>query len=163
MNKTKSRQQELIVEEMRELSSYLDGIPEALRTSGAFDAYHARFNLLRQELLVARLRETLEFSDELLDEAAPKVSTEIPTEMDDDLRPEYDLSELLKDGVRGKYAERFRAGKNLVLLDPDVAQAFPNDDAVNETLRLVIQMVKPPIGGQAEQPPHAGVEAVAEK
>lgn len=108
---TKSRQQELIAEEMRELSSYLDGIPEALRTSGAFDAYQARLNLLRQELLVARLRETLEFSDELLHEASPKVSTEISTDMDDDLRPEYDLSELVKDGVRGKYAERFRAGK----------------------------------------------------
>jgi len=53
----------------------------------------------------------------------------------DDLRPEYDLSELLKGGVRGKYAARFRAGKNLVLLAPDVAQAFPTDDAVNEALK----------------------------
>jgi len=110
---TKSRQQELIAEEIRELSSYLDGIPEALRTSGAFDSYQARLNLLRQELLVARLRETLEFSGESLPEASPKVSTEIPTEMDDDLRPEYDLSELLKNGVRGKYAERFRAVKKI--------------------------------------------------
>lgn len=70
---TKSRQQELIAEEIRELSSYLDGIPEALRTSGAFDAYQARLNLLRQELLVARLRETLEFAGESLDEASPKI------------------------------------------------------------------------------------------
>jgi hypothetical protein len=87
---------------------------------------------------------------------------EILTEMDDDLRPEYDLSELLKNGVRGKYAERFRAGKNLVLLAPDVAQAFPTDDAVNEALRLVIQMVKLPIGGRSEQPQHDSVQAVAE-
>ena len=148
---------------MQELSSYLDGIPEALRTSGAFDAYNARLNLLRQELLVARLRETLEFSDELLHEASPKVSIEISTDMDDDLRPEYDLSEILKDGVRCKYAERFRAGKNLVSLAPDVAQAFPTDEAVNETLRLVIQMVKLPDSGQAEQPQNASVQAVAEK
>jgi len=159
---TKSRQQEVIAEEMRELSSYLDGIPEALRISGAFDSYHARLNLLRQELLVARLRETLEFSGESLDEASPKVATEMPIEMNDDLRPEYDLSELLKDGGRGKYAERFRAGKNLVLLAPDVAQAFPTDEAVNEVLRLVIQMVKLPIGGRSEQPQHASVQAVAE-
>lgn len=62
------------------------------------------------------------------------------TEMDDELRPEYDLGMLLKDGVRGKYAERYRAGTNLVLLDPDVAKAFPDDAAVNEALRLVIQL-----------------------
>jgi hypothetical protein len=43
----------------------------------------------------------------------------------DDLRPEYDLAELLKTGVRGKCAERFRAGTNLVLLEPDIAKTFP--------------------------------------
>ena len=63
-------------------------------------------------------------------------------EMDDELRPEYDLPQLLKDGVRGKYAERYQAGSNLVLLAPDVARAFPNDEAVNEALRLVIQLAK---------------------
>jgi hypothetical protein len=56
--------------------------------------------------------------------------------MDDELRSEYDLCELLKGAVRGKYAERYRAGTNLVLLDPDVAKAFPNEQAVNEALRL---------------------------
>ena len=49
----------------------------------------------------------------------------------DDLRPEYDLGKLLKGGVRGKYLERYRAGTNLVLLEPDVARAFPNPGAVN--------------------------------
>jgi len=63
-------------------------------------------------------------------------------EMDDELHPEYDLHQLLKDGVRGKYAERYKAGTNLVLLAPDVARAFPNDEAVNEALRLVIQLAK---------------------
>ena len=62
----------------------------------------------------------------------------------DDLRPEYDLRELLKDGVQGKYADRFREGTNLVLLDSDVAEAFPNDEAVNEALRLVIKLTKLP-------------------
>ena len=60
----------------------------------------------------------------------------------DDLRPEYDLRELLKDGVQGKYADRFKEGTNLVLLDSDVADAFPNDEAVNEALRLVIKLTK---------------------
>jgi hypothetical protein len=64
------------------------------------------------------------------------------SELEDDLRPEYDLSELLKGGVRGKYAERYREGTNLVLLAPDVAEAFPDEDAVNEALRLVIQLAK---------------------
>jgi len=62
--------------------------------------------------------------------------------MDDELRPEYDLRELLKGGVRGKYVERYRAGTNLVLLDPDVAKAFPSEEAVNEALRLVIQLAR---------------------
>lgn len=69
------------------------------------------------------------------------------SDMDDELRPEYDLRELLKGGVRGKYAERYQAGTNLVLLDPDVARAFANNaEAVNEALRLVIQLTKVPRG-----------------
>ena len=65
-------------------------------------------------------------------------------EMDDELRPEYDLRELLRTGVRGKYAKRYHAGTNLVLLDPDVAKAFPDEQAVNEALRLVIELTKIP-------------------
>ena len=65
----------------------------------------------------------------------------------DELRAEYDLGELLKTGVQGKYADRFREGTNLVLLDEDVAQAFPSDQAVNEALRLVIQIKKLPKSG----------------
>ena len=60
--------------------------------------------------------------------------------MEDELRPEYNLRELLKGGVRGKYAERYRAGTNLVLLAPDVAEAFPTEEAVNQALRLVIEL-----------------------
>lgn len=66
------------------------------------------------------------------------------TELDDELRPEYDLRELFHGGVRGKYAERCRAGTNLVLLDPDVARAFPSEEAVNEALRLVLQLAHIP-------------------
>jgi len=65
-------------------------------------------------------------------------------EAGDELRPEYDLGELLKEGVRGKYAERFREGTNLVLLAPDVAGAFPTEEAVNDALRLVIRLSEIP-------------------
>lgn len=64
--------------------------------------------------------------------------------MEDDLRPEYDLKELLKGGVRGKYAERYRAGVNLVRLEADVARAFPTAEAVNEALRLVMKIAELP-------------------
>lgn len=64
------------------------------------------------------------------------------TSMEDDLRPEYDLTELLKGGVRGKHAERHRAGVNLVRLEADVARAFPTEEAVNEALRLVMKMAQ---------------------
>ena len=60
----------------------------------------------------------------------------------DDLRPEYDLGQLLKGGVRGKYAKRYHASTNLVLLDPDVRKAFRSERAVNKALRLVIELRK---------------------
>ena len=60
----------------------------------------------------------------------------------DDLRPEYDLKEMLKGGVRGKYAKRDAAGSNAVLLEPDVRRVFPDGKAVNDALRLVIALRK---------------------
>ncbi len=68
----------------------------------------------------------------------------LKSEMDNDLRPEYDLRKLLKGGVRGKYVARYRAGTNLVLLDPDVANAFPTEKALNDALRLVIRLTRIP-------------------
>jgi hypothetical protein len=59
----------------------------------------------------------------------------------DELRPEYDPS-LIRVGVRGKYAERYRAGTNLILLAPDVAAAFPDAEAVNTALRVLIRAAK---------------------
>lgn len=66
---------------------------------------------------------------------------EVENEMEDELSAEYDFAQM-QGGVRGKYVERYRTGTNLVLLDPDVAQAFPNDAAVNEALRLLIQIAQ---------------------
>jgi hypothetical protein len=62
----------------------------------------------------------------------------------DDLRREYDLSKL-KAGVRGKYTARYRAGTNLVLLSPDVAEYFPDEQSVNTALRTLIHAAKGPL------------------
>jgi hypothetical protein len=59
----------------------------------------------------------------------------------DDLRPEYAPCDL-KHGVRGKYLKQFQAGTNLVRLSPDVAAAFPTDDAVNDALRSLLRVTK---------------------
>jgi hypothetical protein len=66
---------------------------------------------------------------------------DINHDMNDELRSEYDLAQLMG-GVRGKYTERYRRGTNLVLLEPDVAQAFPNAQSVNEALRLLIKLAQ---------------------
>ncbi|HEY0376234.1 MAG TPA: hypothetical protein VGC87_04685 [Pyrinomonadaceae bacterium] len=66
---------------------------------------------------------------------------------EDELRPEYDFSKL-KGRVRGKYAERYRAGTNLVLLEPDVATAFPDAKAVNEALRLLMKVAQKQVSPQ---------------
>jgi len=62
--------------------------------------------------------------------------------LNDELRPEYDVRQLLKAGVRGKYAKRYHAGTNLVLLDPDIRKAFRSERTVNEALRLVLELRK---------------------
>ena len=59
----------------------------------------------------------------------------------DEMRPEYDLSKLKFVG-RGIYAERYRSGTNLVLLDRDVRVVFPDDESVNEALRVIAKAAK---------------------
>jgi hypothetical protein len=56
------------------------------------------------------------------------------TKIADEMRAEYDFS----GAVRGKYYERYRAGSNVVVLDPDISQAFPNAVAVNKALRSLV-------------------------
>ena len=68
---------------------------------------------------------------------------------DYELRDEYDLSKMTI-VAKGRYAPDRRAGKNVVLLAPDVVQAFPTDEAVNEALRLVLRMAKIPSRYEAE-------------
>jgi hypothetical protein len=58
----------------------------------------------------------------------------------DTMRPEYDFS----NAVRGVTAARYAQGTNVVLLDPDVAQLFPDSRAVNEALRTLTRLVGVP-------------------
>ena len=51
-----------------------------------------------------------------------------------EMRAEYDFS----DGVRGKYVDRYRGGTNVVLLDPELAEAFPDSKSVNDALRGLV-------------------------
>jgi hypothetical protein len=61
----------------------------------------------------------------------------------DELRDEYDVTpEQLRGAVRGRYAERYARGTNLVLLDPDVAEVFPDAEAVNQALRALASVIR---------------------
>ena len=54
------------------------------------------------------------------------------------MQAEYDFSA----AVRGKYARRYAQGTNVVVLEPDVARAFPNAEAVNSSLRALAQIIQ---------------------
>ena len=56
----------------------------------------------------------------------------------DELRPEYDLSKL-KGGVRGKYYRQATAGTNLVLIEPELTDVFPDTESGNRALRLLAE------------------------
>ena len=51
-----------------------------------------------------------------------------------EMRVDYDFS----GGVRGKYVDRYRQGTNVVLLDPELAEAFPDSKSVNDALRALV-------------------------
>lgn len=57
--------------------------------------------------------------------------------INDDLRPEYDLSQL-QGGVRGKYYREATAGTNLVLIEHELADVFPDSESVNRALRMLV-------------------------
>jgi hypothetical protein len=56
----------------------------------------------------------------------------------DEIRPEYDFSK----GVRGRHHAAYKAGTNVVLLDADVARAFPDSSSVNQALRMLLEIAK---------------------
>lgn len=82
--------------------------------------------------------------------------------VEDDLRPEYDLSQL-KGGVRGKYYQQVKAGTNLVLIEPDLARAFPDDESVNRALRLLLSAAKAAIIGSRQRPLNSRLKRTAGK
>ncbi|MGO8902530.1 MAG: hypothetical protein ACLQU5_29925 [Isosphaeraceae bacterium] len=57
---------------------------------------------------------------------------------DRDMLAEYDFSQ----GVRGKYAQRYSQGTNIVVLSPDVAEFFPDSEAVNAALRALVEIAR---------------------
>ncbi len=69
------------------------------------------------------------------------MNQEANTPLEDELREEYDET-LLTNGVRGKYVKRLAASTNIVRLAPDVAAAFPTEEAVNEALRLLLHVAQ---------------------
>ncbi len=64
---------------------------------------------------------------------------------DNSVEPEYDFSK----GIRGKYADRFANGTNLIVLDPDVAREFPDSQSVNDALRSLLKAGKHRRGGES--------------
>ena len=67
------------------------------------------------------------------------------TKLNDELRPEYDLSQL-KAGVRGKYYSQATAGTNLVLVEPGLAEVFPDTESVNRALRMLVDTAQAAAG-----------------
>ena len=65
------------------------------------------------------------------------MNKDFENELEDDLLPNYDFANMTG-GVKGKYVDRYRSGTNIVLLDPDVADAFPTAESVNEALRMLL-------------------------
>src|SRR2546428_13934409 len=81
----------------------------------------------------------------------------------DDLRPEYDLSRL-KGGVRGKYFKRATVGTTLVLLEPDVAEAFPDAKTVNQALRALAKVAQTQAKtARARELPNTGLQQPASR
>ncbi|MEH1960434.1 MAG: hypothetical protein V7L05_11230 [Nostoc sp.] len=76
-------------------------------------------------------------------------------EMEDDLRSEYDLKSLR---VRKFGPERKSFGKTTIRLEPDVAEVFPNADAVNEALRFLIRVVQDKQVSTLTKQPHSSSE-----
>ncbi len=84
--------------------------------------------------------------------------------LDDDLRPQYDLSQL-KGGVRGKHYRQATAQTNLVLIEPELADVFPDTESVNRALRLLVDKAEAVAGPVRRRPsvPNRRLERTARK
>ena len=66
------------------------------------------------------------------------MNQELNNEPDSDMLDEYDFT----NGERGKYVDRLAKGSNVVVLDPDVAQVFPDSESVNQALRALAEIIR---------------------
>ena len=66
------------------------------------------------------------------------MSQKVNPEGDEDMLPEYDFAH----GVRGKHHEAYKAGTNVVFLEPDLAKVFTDSASVNRVLRLLLNLAK---------------------
>lgn len=83
-----------------------------------------------------------------------------PTELNDDLRPEYDFD--FSKAARGRYAGRLKVeGSNLVLVEPDLVKSFPDSASVNAALRSVVEFAKMSAGLTRRSSGHAGKRRTA--
>ena len=80
----------------------------------------------------------------------------------DALRAEYDLSKLTG-GVRGKYHQRAMAGTNLVLIEPDLAEVFPDAQSVNRALRLLVDTAEAAKPSKRRKSPNQAIHPTREK
>lgn len=69
------------------------------------------------------------------------MSMEIDNELNDELRKEYDFSNMAG-GVRGKYAKKYNEGVTLIMLEPEVAKIFPDAKSVNEALKSLMKIMR---------------------
>lgn len=79
---------------------------------------------------------------ECLHELRERPMKKNPPNPSDELRPAYDLTTLLKSGVKGKHVKQYSEGTNLVLLEPEIHSEFKTNREVNDALRLVIELRK---------------------
>jgi hypothetical protein len=66
------------------------------------------------------------------------MSPKVNPEEDESILPEYDFAH----GVRGKHREAYKAGTNVIFLEPDLAKVFRDSDSVNRVLRLLLNLAK---------------------
>ena len=67
-----------------------------------------------------------------------KKATIMTNQQDSDMLDEYDFSQ----GIRGKYTKRYSEGSNIVKLDDDVAEIFPDERSVNDALRAIAKIIR---------------------
>jgi len=85
------------------------------------------------------------------------MSQKVNPEEDEDMLPEYDFAH----GVRGKHHEAYKAGTNVIFLEPDLAKIFGDSALVNRVLRLLLNLAKENVS--TNRPANHGMHPTAQK